>query len=97
LRRIPIRSGLQHAIGKEISRFEQGQDDFIENINDSSIRYDRGRVTANEGLIAEIKELGLRKTTKQTGLDRKTIRAILTGKKVKVSTLAKIALGIRQA
>ena len=89
LRRMTIKGGLQHCIGKEISRFEQGQDDFIENIDDVCIRYDGGRVAANESLIAEIKRW-LRKTTKQTGLDRKTIRAILNGEKVKASTLAKV-------
>jgi hypothetical protein len=95
LRRIPIKGGLHHPIGKEISRFEQGQDDFIENIDDASIRYDGGRVAANESLKAEIKKLGLRKTTKETGLDRKTIRAVLSGKKVKVSTLAKVVNGLQ--
>jgi hypothetical protein len=95
LRRIPIKGALQHPIGKEVSRFDDGRGDFIENLDDACIRYDGGRVAANESLIAEIKERGLRKTTKQTGLDRKTIRAILNGKKVKVSTLAKIALGIQ--
>jgi uncharacterized protein (UPF0335 family) len=78
-----IYGGLQHCIGKEVSRFEQGKDDFIENIDDVCIHYDGGRVAANERLMAEIRERGLRKTTKETGLDRKTIRAILKGKKVK--------------
>lgn len=55
-----------------------------------------GRVAANEALIAEITARGLRKTTKETGLDRKTIRAILKGKKVKTSTLAKIMIGLRK-
>ncbi len=59
------------------------------------IRYDGGRVAANESLKAEIKKLGLRKTTKETGLDRKTIRAVLTGEKVKVSTLAKVVNGLQ--
>jgi len=95
LRRIPIKGGLHHPIGKEISRFEQGQDDFIENIDDAFIRYNGGRVTANESLRAEIRKLGLRKTTKETGLDRKTIRAVLSGKKVKVSTLAKVVNGLQ--
>jgi hypothetical protein len=95
LRRIPIKGGLHHPIGKEISRFEQGQDDFIENIDDAFIRYDGGRVAANESLKAEIRKLGLRKTTKETGLDRKTIRAVLSGKKVKVSTLAKVVNGLQ--
>jgi hypothetical protein len=36
LKRISIKGGLQHAIGKEISRFEQGQDGFIENIEAST-------------------------------------------------------------
>ena len=77
LRRMTIKGGLQHAIGKEVSRFEQGKDDFIENIDDACIHYDGGRVAANETLIAEIKQRGLRKITKETGLDRKTIRAIV--------------------
>ena len=95
LKRIPIRGGLHHPIGKEISRFEQGQDDFIENIEDSVIRYDGGRVAANQSLKAEIRKRGLRKTTKDTGLDRKTIRGALSGQKVKVSTLVKIVNGLR--
>jgi hypothetical protein len=57
---------------------------------------DRERVTADESLVAEISGRGLRKKTKQTGLDRKTIRAILNGKKVKASTLAKVAIGLRE-
>jgi hypothetical protein len=96
LRRMTINGGLQHCIGKEVSRFEQGKDDFIENIDDVCIHYDGGRVAANEGLVAEINARGLRKTTKETGLDRKTIRAILSGKKVKASTLAKVVMGLRQ-
>jgi hypothetical protein len=44
--------------------------------------------------MAEIKERGLRKTTKQTGLDGKTIRAVLGGEKTKASTLAKVVIGI---
>jgi hypothetical protein len=95
LQRIPMKGGLQHAIGKEISRFEQGQDDFIENIDDSCIRHEGGQVAANISLIAEIKEHGLRKITRQTSLDRKTIRTIANGKKVKASTLAKLAIAIR--
>jgi hypothetical protein len=91
-----ISGGLQHCIGKEVSRFEQGKDDFIENIDDVCIHYDGGRVTANEALIAEISERGLRQTTKRTHLDRKTIRAVLNGKKVKTSTLAKVVMGLRE-
>lgn len=92
-----VKGGLQHCIGKEVSRFEQGKDDFIENIDDVCIHYDGGRVAANESLIAEISARGLRKTTKQTSLDRKTIRAIQTGKKAKISTLAKVVMGLRCA
>ena len=91
-----INGGLQHCIGKEVSRFEQGKDDFIENIDDVCIHYDGGRVAANETLRTEISTRGLRKTTKQTALDRKTIRAILNGKKVKASTLAKVVIGLRE-
>ena len=91
-----IDGGVHHCIGKEVSRFEQGKDDFIENIDDMCIHYDGGRVAANESLVAEIIGRGLRKTTKETGLDRKTIRAILKGKKVKASTLAKMVIGLRQ-
>ena len=96
LRRMTIKGGLQHCIGKEVSRFEQGKDDFIENIDDVCIHYDGGRVAANETLIGEISKHGLRRTTKQTGLDRKTIRAILNGNKVKISTLAKVVVGLRE-
>ena len=96
LRRMAINGGLQHCIGKEVSRFEQGKDDFIENIDDECIHYDGGRAAANESLMAEISSRGLRKTTKETGLDRKTIRAVLKGKKVKTSTLAKVVMGLRE-
>jgi hypothetical protein len=95
LRRMEVKGGLQHCIGKEVSRFEQGTNDFIENIDDECIHYDGGRVAANESLVSEISARGLRKTTKETGLDRKTIRAILNGKRVKTSTLAKVVAGIR--
>jgi hypothetical protein len=81
---------------KEVSRFEQGKDDFIENIDDVCIHYDGGRVAANESLVTEISARGLRKTTKETGPDRKTIRGIVNGKKVKASTLAKVMIGLRQ-
>jgi hypothetical protein len=96
LRRMAIYGGLQYCIGKEVSRFEQGKDDFIEDIDDVCIHYDGGRVAANESLKGEIRKLGLRKTTRQTGLDRKTIRATLEGKMVKTSTLAKVVIGLRE-
>ena len=91
-----INGGLEHSIGKEVSRFEQGKDDFIENIDDVCIHYDGGRVAANGSLITEISRRGLRKTTKETGLDRKTIRRILNRKKVKASTLVKVVVGLRE-
>lgn len=90
-----IKGGLHYCIGKEISRFEQGKDDFIENIDDACLRYDGGRVAANKGLIAEIRAKALRKRTRETGLDRKMLRGIVQGKKVKASTLAKIVIGLR--
>jgi hypothetical protein len=90
-----INGALQHCIGKEVSRFEQGKDDFIDNIDDACIHYDGGRVAANESLIAEISRRGLRQTTKQTRLDRKTIRGIRSRKKVKASTLAKVVIAMR--
>jgi hypothetical protein len=96
LRRMTINGGLQHCIGKEVSRFEQGTDDFIEHIDDSCIHYDRGRIAANESLMSEIRMCGLRQTTRYTGLDRKTIRAVMTGRKVKTSTLAKVVIGLRE-
>jgi hypothetical protein len=46
--KMAINGGLQHCIGKEVSRFEQGKEDFIENIDDVCIHYDGGRVAANE-------------------------------------------------
>ena len=96
LRRMTINGGLQHPIGKEISRFEQGKYDVIENIDDMCIHYDGGRVAANESLIAEISARGLRKATNDTGIDRKTIRRILNRKKVTASTLAKVAIRLRE-
>jgi hypothetical protein len=96
LRRTIVHGGQQHCIGKEVSRSKQGKDDFIENIDDVCIDYDGGRVVANEGLTTEITARGLRKTTKDTGLDRKTVRAILEREKVKASTIAKAAIGMRQ-
>jgi hypothetical protein len=96
LRRMTINGGLQHCIGKEVSRFEQGKDDFIENIDDVCIHYDCGRVAANEPLLEQIRERGVRKTTKQTQLDGKTIRGIVNGKKVRASTLTKVVIGLRQ-
>jgi len=46
--------------------------------------------------LAEISAQGLRRTTKTTGLDRKTIRGILNGRKVKTSTLVKVVMGLRE-
>jgi hypothetical protein len=91
-----INGGLQHCIGKEVSRFEEGKNDFIENIDDMCIHYDGGRVAANESLITEIRRHGQRQATKRTGLDRKTIRAVQKGKIVKISTLAKVVMGLRE-
>ena len=96
LRRMAINGGLQHCIGKEVSRFEEGKNDFIESVDDMCIHYDGGRVAANESLITEITKRGLRRTTAHTGLDRKTIRAVVEGKKVKISTLAKVVMGLRE-
>jgi hypothetical protein len=96
LQRMTINGGLHWCIGKELSRFEQGKDDFIENIDDMCIHYDGGLVAANECLIEEISAHGLRKTTKESGLDRKTIRRILNRHKVKASTLAKAVIGLRE-
>ena len=97
LRRITVYGGLQLCIGKEVSRYEQGKSDFIESIDDICIHYDGGRAAANESLVAEIGARGLRKTTKLTGLDRKTIRAVLNRKKVKIATLAKIVIGLQRS
>jgi hypothetical protein len=96
LRRMTINGGLQQCIGKEVSRFEQGKDDFIENIDDVCIHYDGGRVAANKSLVAEIIARGLRRAARATGLDRKTIRAVLKRKPVKASTLAKVVIGLRE-
>jgi hypothetical protein len=56
----------------------------------NGIRYDGGRVAANEDFLNKIKWLGLRRMTRESGLDRKTIRQIAFGQKVKLSTLAKV-------
>ena len=47
LRRMTINGGLQHCIGKEVSRFKEGMNDFIESVDDMCIHYDGGRVAAN--------------------------------------------------
>jgi hypothetical protein len=91
-----INGGLQHCIGKEVSRFEQGKDDFIENIDDECIHYDGGRVAANRSLLEAMNAASLRKLAKRTGLHKETIIAIRRGRKVKLSTLAKVVMGIRQ-
>jgi hypothetical protein len=96
LSRITIQGGLQYCIGKEVSRFDQGKSDFIENIDDMCIHYDDGRAAANETLIAKISARGLRKAARDTGLDRKTIRAVLNRKKVKIGTLAKIVIALQR-
>ncbi|HET6177787.1 MAG TPA: hypothetical protein VFE61_12690 [Candidatus Sulfotelmatobacter sp.] len=46
LRRMEINGGLQHCIGKEVSRFEENKNDFIESVDDMCIHYDGGRVAA---------------------------------------------------
>ena len=91
-----INGGLQHCIGKEVSRFEQGKDDFIENIDDVCIHYDGGRVAANESLLEAMNAASLRQLAKRTGLHKETIIAIRRGQKVKLSTLAKVVIGLRQ-
>jgi hypothetical protein len=65
---------------------------IIDHWNPSKRRYRTETVAANESLLAEIDARGLRKTTKETGLDRKTIRRILNRNQVKASTLAKVAI-----
>jgi hypothetical protein len=65
LRRMTIKGGLQHCIGREVSRFERGKDDSIENIDDVRIHYSGGRVGADESLIAEMRTRGLRKIAKK--------------------------------
>ena len=57
--------------------------------------YDCGRVAANVILIAEVKLRGLRKTTTQTGLDRKTIRTEANRKRVKAATLTKVVTALQ--
>jgi hypothetical protein len=59
--------------------------------------YDGGQVAANESLRVEISMNGLRKTTKEAGPDRKTIRGIFKGRKVKASTFAKVLIGLGKA
>ena len=67
LRRMTINGGLQHCIGKEVSRFEQGKDDFIENIDDVCIHYDGGRVAANESLNRRDQRAWIAKNNERDG------------------------------
>ena len=46
LQRITVTGGLHRCIGKEVSHFDQGQSDFIQNIDDTCIHYDGGGVAA---------------------------------------------------
>ena len=55
-----------------IGSLDQGESDFIESIDAECIHYEGWRVSTNENLIAEIVARGLRATTRDTGLDRKT-------------------------
>lgn len=71
------------------------KDDFIENIDDVCVRYEAGRVAANEVIKQEIRKVGLRQATRDTGLDRKTVRAVANGELVKPSTLAKVMKGLK--
>jgi hypothetical protein len=47
-------------------------------------------------LIAEISAHGVRRTTKATGLDRKTIRKVLKGTPVNAATLGKVVMGLQE-
>jgi hypothetical protein len=66
------------------SRFEQGKDDCIENIDDVCIHYDDGRVAANESLLQAMNTASQCQLAKRTGLHKEAI----------IATVAEIGNGI---
>ncbi len=58
--------------------------------------YDGGRVAANQSLLEAMNAASLRQLAKRTGLHKETIIAIRRGQKVKLSTLAKVVMGLRE-
>jgi len=86
---------MEHAVS---SRFIEGSErhktvrKIVPQVHSALVHIDHEQIS----LVAEINARGLRKTTKETGLDRKTIRRLLNKQKVKVSTLAKVVSELRE-
>jgi hypothetical protein len=94
LRRSHIVANRHRYIGKETSRrWEQGDDmsmvDFV------CAEYSDGKMVADDKTRKQIKTIGVRKTARESGVDRETVAIIANGKAVKSSTLAKVMTYLR--
>ena len=95
LRRSHIITNRHRYIGKETSRrWEQADDmsmvDFV------CAEYSEGKVVADEETRKRIIEIGIKRITRETGIDRNTIRLITRGEPVKPTTLARVIAVIQR-
>jgi len=76
-------------IGKETSRrWEQGDDPSL--VDFRCTEYAPDRVVADLEVRTKIIEIGIRRITHESNINRKTVRLIANGGRVKASTLAKV-------
>ncbi len=76
-------------VGKETSRrWEQGEDMSI--VDFRCAEYTDGKVVADEETRKQIREIGIRKVARATGMNRETIALIAQEKRVKPVTLARV-------
>lgn len=89
LRRAHIVSNQHRYIGKEASRrWEQGDDPSL--VDFTCPEYTDGKAVVDNELGKWIKETGIRRIARKSGLDRETVALILRGQPVKQNTLAKL-------
>jgi len=93
LRRSHVIANRHRYIGKETSRhWEQGDDISI--VDFCCAEYSDGKMVGDAETRRRIKEIGIRKIARQTGIDRETVALIANGEPVKPNTLAKVAKSI---